>query len=279
MEKFTITATIPTVQYGNIQPTIEVEADTYEEAKTIGLARMEDIWGKYAQIPLPKKTDEGFLILDTFTGEKIKYNAETHQYTDLEGTKLVSGSEYKKSFDKPFPRDFLAGKVATKYGVPTETVISMWEANSKISTTFGNSIHYSMEQWFKFRASGCDDKQYNLPKHPFLRAMVEAFPHKDNNVIPEVLVSCVKERMSGQIDGILVIDAEKKICRVIDYKSDADIQKNLDGHFIQLSFYAKILTLAGWSVEMLEVWNYTDGWKSYESAPLEVGEITSSNLK
>lgn len=213
---------------------------------------------------------EGFIELTTFTGEKIKYNSATHEYQDLEGNHLVSGTEYKKSFDKPFDTALLSGKVGDKYGIPAEVIAEMWQANSKISTTFGTSLHLAMEQWFKHRDHACGDKEYNLPKHPFLRQAVKTFPLKDSNVIPEVVLSNIKEKMSGTADGLDVTSMENKICDVIDYKSDADIKKNLPGHFKQLSYYAKILRLAGWSVGKIVVWNYTDKWERYESEILEV---------
>lgn len=270
METCTIRATIPTVQYGNLQPEVTVTAPTYEEAKTIALARIQDIWDAYGEKPLAKKSGD-FKIIETFTGEKIKYNADTHIYTDMDGNKLISGSEYKKSFDKPFDTALLSGKVSTKYGVPAETVAAMWKANGRISTTFGSAIHYALEQWFKYKDSACADKEYNLPKHPFLRNIVQTFPLRDQNVLPELMVSCVAEKMAGQIDG-LVVTGEKEGF-LIDYKSDADIKKNLDGHFKQLSFYADILRRAGWSISGLVVYNYTTKWEAFESEVLEVTRV------
>lgn len=276
METFKITATIPTVQYGNIQPAIEVEAETYEEAKAIGLARIEELWGEYGDKQLKKASNsvDGFVELDTFTGEKILYNTNTHVYKDLQGNRLISGSEYKKSFDKPFDNALLSGMVGKKNNIPAEIIASVWAANSKISTTFGTALHLAMEQWYKNRDNACGEKQYNLAKPIFLREMITSFPRKDDNIITEVLVSHVASRMAGQIDGIVITG--DKSCRVIDYKSDADISKNLEGHFRQLSFYAKILTLAGWSVEGLEVWNYTNAWERFEG---EVQEVRMEDYK
>lgn len=278
MQTFKITATIPTTQYGNIQPEIIVEAETYAKAKSIAMRRLQAIWDSYGERPLVKQVrvqrasvKSSFEEITTFTGEKIRWYADRHEYTDLDGNHLISGSEYAKSFDKPFDTAMLSGKVGAKYKVEPSTIADVWKCNSKISTTFGNALHLAMEQWFKYKHAACGDKEYNLAKPTFLREAVLTFPLKDANVLPEIVVSWVAKKMAGTIDGIEIVDEAKKIINILDYKSDTDVEKNLPKHFRQLSYYAKILQLAGWSVGKLVVWNYTDGkWTAHESDVLEV---------
>lgn len=249
---------VPTQQYGFLE--IEGESEQLKDA--------EKIYNTYAETPL-KFRDGIFVEYDTFTGEKIFYNETTHEYKDANGNKLLSGSQYKKSLEKPFPLDVISGKVATKYGVPSQTVVDMWKANSMISTTFGTALHLAMEQWFKYKASSCDDKEYNVAKHPFLREAVTTFPLKDQEALPEVLISDIANGRVGRIDLLTITG--KKEGYIEDYKSDADIDKNLVGHFNQLSFYAHILIEKGWKINGLRVWNYADaGWVKFES---EVKEL------
>lgn len=272
--QFTLKATIPAGQYANIQPEITVEAPDFKSAQKLAFKQLKTIWNKYGEKPFPAKAKivkvgrGSFETLTTFTGEKLKYNAATHEYTDMQGNHLVSGSEYKKSFDKPFDTALLSGKVGNKYGVPAEIVAAMWKSNSYVSTSFGTALHAAMEHWFRYRSSSCGEKEYNLPKHPFLRGAITTFPLKDAQVLPELLVSHVASFMAGRIDGITIIADKTAI--VIDYKSDADIQKNLVGHFKQLSYYAEILRKAGWSIPKVQVWNYTDKWEMHESDVLEI---------
>lgn len=275
MQKFKLTATIPVVQYGNIMPEYEFEAEDFETARDLAFEALARDWDEYGEKPLKRKESGTFKKLDTFTGETILYNDETHQYTDLEGSKLMSGSEYKKLFDKPFDTALLSRKVGEKYGVAPETVAEMWKANSKISTTFGSSLHYALEQYFKHRDHGCGEKEYHMAKPTLLATAVKTFPLKDSNIIPEVLLSCVAKRMAGRADGLLITG--EKQGALLDYKSDSDIKKNLAGHFKQLSFYAEILRMAGWSISGVEVWNYTDTWEVYKSEVLELQEWDSSN--
>jgi len=78
----------------------------------------------------------------------------------------------------------------------------------------------------------------------------------------------VKRKMTGRIDGLVVVGNKEGY--IIDYKTDANISKNLNKHFNQLSFYANILQHFGWNITKVEIWNYTDKWASYESEVLEV---------
>ncbi len=193
------------------------------------------------------------------------YNPQTHVYTDMKGNVLLSGSQYAK---KPeFNKELILPMVSQKHGVGEELLDDMWTANGNISRTFGNTIHYVMEQWFKHKDHGTE-KEYHLPKHPFLRGVVESFPDKDVEGIPEAIVSCVEEGMAGTIDLIQIL-GEKK-CGILDYKMDAIIKKNLKYHFKQLSFYAFILQYFGWEVAFIKVWNYTDEWTKYESEILKL---------
>ena len=269
--KFTISATIPVVQYGNIQPTIELEGDDYETLKLEGLGKIQDIWDKYAEKPLKENEKGSWETLETFTGEQIQYNEETHQYKDMQGNGLVSGSAFSKRFEKPFDAKMIAGKVGEKNDIDPKLVEAVWSDNGKLSRMFGSAIHLAMENYFRHKVAGCGEKEYHKPKHPFLNLVVDTFPLKDEVVLPELLVSAVKNKMVGRIDG-LVVTGEKK-GYIVDYKSDASVEKNLRKHFFQLSFYGVILQKAGWEIEKLEIWNYTTVWEKYESEILDLKSV------
>lgn len=241
------------------------------------LKSMESLYNEYAETPLSFKKGIYKEVL-TFTGEKVLYDAENHVYTDLEGNKLISGSQFKKQFDTPFDKEKIIPLVSKKYGVRADVIDAMWTANSKISTTFGNAVHLAMQQWFTFRGEGTE-KEYHLPKQVFLRNVVETFPLKDMLVLPELMVSCLKKKMVGQIDGLVVTNLEGKEGYLIDYKTDADVSKNLVGHFIQLSFYARILQEHGWVIPKVEVWNFSSKWEAYESEVIDVTKVTKESLK
>ncbi len=52
MPFFSVSAVIPTQQYGNIQPKVEVTAGSIEEARDAAMNIIEDLYRKYAELPL-----------------------------------------------------------------------------------------------------------------------------------------------------------------------------------------------------------------------------------
>ena len=271
MKKLTMKATIPVVQYGNIMPEIELEGENLEDLNVEALSYIQKLWDQYGEKPLVKNEVGEFEKLTTFTNEVVFFDKINHTYKDGEGNVLISGSQFKKLFEKPFPADIIIPKVASKYKVEEQVIKDMWKANGRISTTFGNAIHYAMEQYFKYKESKCEDKDYNVSNHPFLKKVVESFPDLDKDIVPELLVSDIDKKRVGQIDGMIITG--DKTGTLLDYKSDGDIEKNLDGHFIQLSFYAHILMAHGWNITGLTVYNYVDKWYEYERAVVDIDKL------
>lgn len=236
--------------------------------KETDLQKMKMLYNELAEVP--KKWSNGvFEEIETFTGEKVLYNSEKHEYRDLDGNVLLSGSQYAKSKIKKFDKNMMSFVVGKKYGVDKDIISEMWDANGNISATFGTALHLAMEQWFKNKENGCGEKEYHIPKHPFLKKAVESFPLKDDVVWPELMISDVSRGFVGQIDGLLVTG--DKEATIIDYKTDVEVERNLEKHSHQLSFYKSILEAKGWKIHKLEIWNYVDEWRCFE---LPVSEIT-----
>lgn len=283
--KRSLTGRIPTNEaYAYLEVNVAGETENSESFYQEALPEIETLFAKYGNKPLAVKTEGVWEKKTTFTNEEIYYDTINHKYKSLDGNELISATTYKKKFEKPFDMLKISEMVSKKYGVAPEIIRDMWEKNSKISTTFGSAIHYAMEQYWLHRGHGCEDKEYYLPKHPLLRNAVTSFPEKDReNVFPELFVSNVKKGMVGQIDGLYktneigTVDVEKGI--IFDYKTDHDLKPDkLKLHFIQLSFYADILKAFGWTIEGLEIWNFTDSWKVFESPVLDLEEL-EANLK
>lgn len=245
-----ITMRIPTQVYGYLEV----------EGAPTDLPEMERLHKEYAEQKLTFKKGN-FVEIETWTGEKIRYNEEAHEYTDIAGNPLISGSQYANSKVKPFDKEVILPKTAKKLGLGTAIIDAMWTGNGKLSRDFGSAVHLAMENWFRFRDHGTE---YHIPKHPFLKNLVESYPKKDAIILPEVMVSSVKNKMVGQIDGIEMLDIVAKTCNIIDFKSDASIKKNLPKHAIQLQFYKTILELKGWKVEHLFIENFTTEWNTIE---------------
>jgi hypothetical protein len=255
-----VMAHIPCQQYGFI----EIEGTDAD------LPAIEKAYNNYSEKPLAFRgapelvsSEDPGQVITTFTGEQVRYWPKEHKYRTMENKKMLSGSKFAEQFEEPFDRDRILGFTAKKRGSTVEKIGAAWDMRGLVSRNFGTAIHQAMELWFKHR-----DVEYGVMKHPFLKSMVETFPLKDEDIKSEVMVSDVKRLLVGQIDGLQVTGEMRG--RVLDFKSDAEVSKNLERHSFQLSFYASILEAFGWTIEGLDIWNYTVGWKRYELERKEV---------
>lgn len=268
--KLTLTAVIPTHQYANLQPTVEVEADTFDNAYALAMQQITRIWNDNVESgkELVASSSKGEL-LEAFVGGNIWYDDATHVYQNDNGDKYLSGSEYAKRFEKPFNAEMIAGMMAKKIdGVSGQDIQNVWELSAKVSRDFGTAIHGAMEL-YELHGGTCGllDKQYHIHSHPVIKKAVESFyaSHKNEKAIPEVLVVSHQRKWAGRIDRLLIVDEANKLCRVQDYKTNADIDKSLSVYWKQLSFYAQILADSGWTVEGLDIFHWNGSWQEYTS--------------
>ena len=210
----------------------------------------------------------------TFTGEEVIFygKGDDHYYTDLDGNRLSSGSQFPQLFFKPFDSDMIARKTAKKHDTDVQTVKDIWSSTGKVSTDFGQSVHGMLERHFKYRDNGA----YKMPKHTYLSAILESFPMLDaeGDMIPEACVSSVKRLMVGFVDNIIVLDWDKKICDIWDYKISYDITRDIKKYEIQLNFYGQILKYDGWTVRKRYIFNYgCDGWETLDIPKIDITKL------
>lgn len=146
------------------------------------------------------------------------------------------------------------------------------------------------------------DINYAYPSHPLLIELIKIndSEHKailDNilkgfdklakkkkligEVVCEPLVTYVPYHMGGFVDRLLIIDKDKKICRVGDYKVNikADVKDKkhkmsaeyehlpstkLSEFTLQTNYYAFCLWKAGWTIQGLDAFVFEGEWKHYE---------------
>lgn len=265
MMKFKIGATIPTVQYGNLMPEIEVEADTYEEAYALVMPKIEAIWNEYAEDGKQLKISER-KKLEAFVGGEIYFDEKNHVYTNDKGEIYLSGSQYAKQFEKPFDVDNISQAMAKKFDVPVEDLVAMWKLKSEVSTTFGTALHKALELYGRYDGlAKAIDRTTNLHDHPIIKKAVEGFyeGREKEKAEYEVLVVDHANKRAGQIDRLLITGDKK--CRVQDFKTNATIEKNLEVYSHQLKFYSEILEAGGWTVEGREIFHWNGEWKTYEN--------------
>lgn len=290
IDKLTIEATIPTTQYGNVKPVVEVSGNTFEDMRDEGLKALKSISDMVAApgsemevrgLSLTKGTSAPLKTLlektSEITGVTVFYDEDTHIYTDKNGKRYVSGSKFPKQFYNEFDSEYILKRMKIKHpDLDIPSVRNMWSGQGTSSTSWGNAVHYALENYIKYKDTGetvADGGQNRaLSKNPVLRAIVETFIEEFNldDCESEVFVADDELMLAGTIDLLRFVDRDKKIVRIQDYKTDNDpyrkqyqksdsplkgkVPNTLMGeHFIQLSVYAAILQKHGYTVEGIDV--------------------------
>jgi len=218
---------------------------------------------------------------------EIDFNEKYHTYKH-NGTQLTCFSTWVKQYYKPFDSNLIAGIMSKKHDVPKEDILGMWKSNGILSANLGNLVEEAVQHYELHAHTGWElGEDKAMPKHPILNKVIKkylALEFSDCEKIPQALITDVSTKKAGTADILLVVDWDKKICRLADYKANIEADKidsnmkplapfahlpanKLTKYQIQMSFYAHLLEKHGWTVEGLDALVYEDTWKVY---PLEV---------
>ena len=266
--KYNLTSVIPVVQYGNIQPSIEVEADTFEEAQALIEPQMLALWNKYN----PGVMNSGQRqLVKAFVGGEVYYDEASHTYTDEAGQVYLSSSVYAKQFEKPFDTVAISDKMATKWGADASEIRKMWELKAEISRGLGTMIHSALELYGRYNGLAKQlEKTTHLHDHPVVKKAVESFYllHKEKAEY-EALVVDHQNKRASRIDRLVILG--DKHARVEDYKTNAEMTpEKLKAYWKQLDFSGEILAVHGWKVDPPVIHHWNGDWKTIQkerSAP------------
>lgn len=291
--KYTLTAVVPVAQYANLQPAIEVEADSIKEAEEQVLPYIEEFFNKYSEkhkIGAEKRaaSPDRVLLKDIF-GNEIFYNDKTHEYTNALGEVYLSGSQYAKEED--FDGEYWADEFVKKYGLgegDKQKILAMWNTNSVASSSFGTALHAAIELYGEYhdladkvdidiktglrkKLDSKTDKNSAKSKLPYLQQVVEDFftPERlAEKARYEVLVVDHKNKRAGRIDRLIQLPDGSFEIR--DMKTNHKILKpEKTTYSKQLSFYGDIIIANGGKLGpnpiMLHHW--TDN--TWKDIPLE----------
>lgn len=287
-------STSPTVQYGNVHTVIEVEGDNWDEMRDLGLSKIAEVDAMVSPTPFtlkkaPKHTKASVTrieqITSRLTGVTLDYDPVEHIYLDVNGNKYLSGSVFPDQFYDKFDKTQAIALVQKAYpdsGITPEQLLDIWSTNGDISTNFGNAVHAALENYIKYNKvgdliSGVDKdgkKKANksLSKNPFFTKLVNDYVAKFgiDGVLSEEFVADDKGHC-GRIDYVKIVDKDKKIIRIGDFKTDTDlfeskyqkkdspfktvIKENtlLTYHRFQMSYYAYILEQYGYTTEGIDI--------------------------
>lgn len=286
--KYTLTAVVPVAQYANLQPSVEVEAETLEEAQEMVLPYIEDFFNKYSEkhkIGAEKRVlSTGRVLLKDIFGNEIFYDDDKHEYTNSLGEVYLSGSKYAE--EEPFDGETWAKHFVEKYGLKPEDkerILAMWNVNGNASSSFGTSLHAAIELYGTYhdiadiididqktgkrkKLDTKTDKNSALSKLPYLKDAVLQFftPERLAEVAQyEVLVVDHKNKRAGRIDRLVTLPDGSYEVR--DVKTNNKImKKERDIYTKQLSFYGDIIIANGKKLgenpNMLHHWDNGE-WK------------------
>ncbi len=276
---------------------VKTEAKVEDKTAKPTKAQMQAVLAYLTQVvnKSGKKTVEPKMYNSVLLGQNIEVQ-ETNGHRGLEG--YLSGSKFPEQFFAPFDEEKILEAMVAKYGVKAEDLKAMWSLNSDVSTGFGTAIHAALENYDKNFELGEKVRNYvkkptkkdpegvlsdnkALSRNPALKKIVQYFHESFGGGYIRFNEEFVWDRglkLCGSIDRIKVVDLKKRIIRIQDFKTDADIHETkyqlttspfydltqgenptmgkelLDYHWLQLSFYAFILQRAGWKVEGLDVY-------------------------
>lgn len=227
-------------------------------------------------------------VLKSFNekGIEILFNTRDHIYT-YNGTVLKSATTFIKEFEDQFDSERISASCSNKWDESQDEILTMWNSNGEVAALFGTAIHAVLEHFFTHKKLGAriqkvagKDKNAAMPNHPFLQQLINSLEtvRVDGDCYQEVCISCVKKGICGLVDDLYVVDRKKKICRIRDYKITFDIlvdkkemkapfgylgSNKLAKNFLQLSFYAYLMTVSGWTVEGIDIFNWNGDWKKH----------------
>jgi len=257
---------------------------------------IKDEGSEYDKIITKHSFSEPDVIVD-FNETKHIYNMRWNGGTKV----LKGGTTFIKRFYEPFDAPKIARQCSKYWGVSAKDIEEMWASNGNVAGLLGTVIHLSLEHYINFKEIGDTitktrqkagkdvDGNYAMPKHPFLKKTISSLnkltnkldkKYKVERVVAEALVTDSATGWGGLVDRLAILNHEKKIARIQDYKVNIGAEKEeshskpkypfshlpankLTKYALQLSFYASILKKHGWTIEGLDVYIFEDKWRHH----------------
>lgn len=253
--------TIPVtgLQYTDVRPVIA--GDTLEDivqgaqsvAEAVGNTKLvERLSGQEKALTAPLMSSQSIL------GDGVLFNKDDHTYSK-NGKPYLSGSTFAHMFEKEFPRDAVAQKVADRDGKETNDVLAGWDAKGEISLQYGTLIHKCIETWCKYGEE---------PTNEYLKAIIEDWDENGFSVDEnEVFVQDDAHQLCGVIDGLsgdTIYDWKTgDIHQKIQHKLGKDWPNDrLSLYTLQLNFYRYICEQNGRKINHLYIgWLNGEHWE------------------
>ena len=204
----------------------------------------------------------------------MRFLKSSHQY-------FRGSVEYKPvstwidQFQKPFPAELIANKIAKRDGVTQEFVLGKWSLKAEMMRDYGNAGHKAVEYSIKY------NKLLDQPNLAFIVEQFNKAINSKNKLYSELIGSDDERKIAGTID-ILEALGNKEV-NIWDLKFCGDIHKKghnklltpfedlrdskLTIYRLQLSMYSHLAKTMGLKVKSLKIlwWTGTE----FSVIPLE----------
>ena len=264
--------TIPVtgLQYTDVRPVIA--GDTLEDiiqgaqsvADAVGNTKLvERLSGQ--EKPLTGATVSSQSIM----GDGVLFNKEDHTYSK-NGKPYLSGSTFAHMFEKEFPRNAIAQKVADKNGKEVDDVLAGWDSKGEISLQYGTLIHKCIETWCQYG---------EVPNNEYLKSIVEDWEEVFGNDpidFNELFIQDDVHQLCGVADAVgdytlydwKTGDIHQKISHTLGKEFPND---RLSLYTLQLNFYRYICEQNGRKINHLVIgWLNGEHWEKVKVDVIDI---------
>lgn len=249
------------LQYTDVRPVIT--GDDWDDIRTTALQVAESIGNTKLVERLSgeeKPHTEPSTGLIRQIGDGVLFNETEHTYSK-NGRPYLSGSTFAHMFEKEFPKETIAKKVADRDDKDVEDVLAGWDSKGEISLQYGTLIHKCIETWCKYEEA---------PSNLYLRDIVDDWAqdlNPDFKYKSEVFIQDDTHQLCGVIDllgdheiaDIKTGDIHKKVQHTLGKEFPNDM---LSLYTLQLNFYRYIAEQNGKKINKLTIhWLNGEHWE------------------
>lgn len=263
--------TIPVsgLQYTDVRPVItgedweDIKAEAQKIAESVGNTKLSERLGGQTGLT------SGITSSQEVLGDGVLFNKDDHTYTK-NGLPYLSGSTFAHMFEKEFPKETIAKKVADRDNKETEDVLAGWDSKGEISLQYGTLIHKCIETWCKYGEE---------PNNEYLKEIVKDWEEVFGDVpidSNELFIQDDTHQLCGVADAIgdytlydwKTGDIHQKIQHTLgkDFPND-----RLSLYTLQLNFYKYIIEQNGGKINKLVIgWLNGEHWEKVDVPIIDI---------
>lgn len=258
------------LQYTDVRPVITGE--DWDDIRTTALQVAEGVGNiKLAErLSGEEKPLAGAPVgLGEILGDGVLFNKEEHTYSK-NGLPYLSGSTFAHMFEKEFPKETIAKKVADRDNKEVDDVLAGWDSKGEISLQYGTLIHKCIEVWCKYGEE---------PNNEYLKEIVKDWEEVFGGApidFNELFVQDDIHQLCGVADafgGDILYDwktgdIHKKAQHTLGKEFPND---QLSLYTLQLNFYKYIIEQNGGKVKKLIIgWLNGEHWEKVDVPIIDI---------